>query len=570
MTTMISPHGGDLKNLLLPAGEAERFKQSSRDLPSWDLTPRQLCDIELLLNGGFSPLDGFLGRADYESVVESMRLANGLLWPIPVALDVTEVFAGGLSAGSEIALRDHEGVLIAVMRISDIWKPDRSREARLVYGTEDPSHPGVRPVLHENNPVYLGGALKGIEPPVHHDFRKLRESPAEMRSRFIKLGWHRVVGFHTHSPIHRAHFELTFRAAKAVEANLLIHPIVGINPSIEAEHFARVRSYIRVFKRYPEATTALSLIPLSSRMAGPREALWHALIRKNYGCTHIIIGKHHGSPGPDPKGKDFYAPYGAQDLFRKIESETGIEMIPFREMVYIENRGEYVPEDQVRQGESAWAISGTELRRRLQEGIEIPPWFSFPEVVEELQKTHPPRHRQGFTVFFTGLSGAGKSTLANALRVKLMEMGGRSVTLLDGDIVRKNLSSELGFSREHRDLNILRIGFVASEITKNGGIAICAPIAPYAATRQKVREMIAPVGGMVEIYVSTPIDVCEARDRKGLYAKARAGIIKQFTGISDPYEAPDRPELTIDTRDCSPEGAVQEIILKLENLGYIK
>ena len=370
--------------------------------------------------------------------------------------------------------------------------------------------------------------------------------------------------------MHRAHQELTFRAAKEMEANLLIHPVVGMTKPGDVDHFTRVRCYEQVLHHYPDQTTMLSLLPLAMRMAGPREALWHALIRKNYGCTHFIVGRDHAGPGVDSNGKPFYGPYDAQELMQSYADELDITMVPFKNMVYVEDRAEYQPQDEVAEGTEILQISGTELRRRLREGLEIPEWFSFPEVIAELRKTHPPRYRQGFTVFFTGLSGSGKSTIANALMVKLLELGGRQITLLDGDIVRKNLSSELGFSKEHRDLNILRIGYVASEITKNGGIALCAPIAPYSATRRLVRDLIEPVGGFLEVHVATPLEVCESRDRKGLYAKARAGLIKGFTGIDDPYENPDDPEMRIDTTNLTPDLAAHRIVIKLESMGFIR
>jgi len=564
------PHGGELKVLYLDEAEAEAEKKRALDYPSWDLTPRQLCDIELLLNGAFSPLEGFLGRADYDRVLTDMRLASGTLWPIPITLDVSEDFAAGLKEGDHIALRDLEGVLLATMEVSDIWTPDKEAEAKAAFGTTDQTHPAVHYLFHQAHPVYVGGRLKGVEHPNHYDFRHLRDDPQDVRDRFRKLGWRRVVAFQTRNPMHRAHQELTFRAAREVEANLLIHPVVGLTKPGDIDHFTRVRCYEHLLKQYPEQTTMLSLLPLAMRMAGPREVLWHAIIRKNYGCTHFIVGRDHAGPGNDSHGKPFYGPYEAQEMMKQFEDELGISMVPFRMMVYVEDRAEYLPVDEVGPDEKTLNISGTELRRRLREGLEIPSWFSYDEVIAELRRTHPPRHKQGFTVFFTGLSGSGKSTIANALMVKLMELGGRPVTLLDGDIVRKNLSSELGFSKEHRDLNILRIGFVASEITKNGGIAICAPIAPYAATRRKVRDMIEPVGGFIEVHVATPLEVCEQRDRKGLYAKARAGIIKEFTGISDPYEAPENPEVVIDTREISPDLAAHRILIKLESMGFIR
>ncbi|MCP5425901.1 MAG: bifunctional sulfate adenylyltransferase/adenylylsulfate kinase [Gammaproteobacteria bacterium] len=570
MTNLIQPHGGVLTHLLLSPEDTEVEKQRAHEYHSWNLTHRQICDLELLLNGAFSPLTGFLGREDYLSVLTDMRLANGTLWPMPIMLDVTAAVADTLSAGSRLALYDPEGVLLAVLEVTDVWQPDKEQEALAVFGTTDSDHPGVDYLLRKTHSWYVGGRVHGLEPPTHYDFKHLRDSPRELRDKFNKLGWRRVVAFQTRNPMHRAHQELTFRAAQLAEANLLIHPVVGMTKPGDIDHYSRVRCYEHLLKRFPEQTTALSLLHLAMRMAGPREALWHAIIRKNHGCSHFIVGRDHAGPGKNSQGQDFYGPYAAQELVNRYQAELGIQMVPFQEMVYVQERAEYVPVDEVQPQESVLAISGTEFRRRLQEGLDIPDWFSYPEVVTELRRTHPPRHRQGFTVFFTGLSGAGKSTIANALVTKLMELGGRSVTLLDGDIVRKHLSSELGFSKEHRNINILRIGFVASEITKNGGIAICAPIAPYASTRREVREMIEPVGGFMEVYVATALEVCEARDRKGLYAKARAGIIQGFTGINDPYEAPAKPEVLIDTAECTPDQAAHRIILKLESLGYIK
>ncbi len=564
------PHGGELKNLYLPAEEAEAEKQAAREFASWDLTERQLCDIELLLNGAFSPLEGFLDREDYDAVVADMRLSSGVLWPIPITLDVSQEFADSIKSGDRVALRDLEGVVIATLDVGDIWTPDKKAEALGVYGTSDEAHPAVHYLNNIANPVYVGGKLRGVEAPIHYDFKHLRNTPAELREQFRKLGWRKVMAFQTRNPMHRAHQELTLRAAFDVEANLLIHPVVGMTKPGDVDHFTRVRCYEHLLGRYPEQTTMLSLLPLAMRMGGPREALWHAIIRKNYGCTHLIVGRDHAGPGKDSKGNDFYGPYDAQELLKEHEEELDISMVPFRMMVYAENRAQYIPIDEAEDSDQVLNISGTELRRRLAEGLEIPDWFSFPDVVGELRRTHPPRHKQGFTVFFTGLSGSGKSTIANALMVKLMETGGRAISLLDGDVVRKNLSSELGFSKEHRDLNIRRIGYVASEITKNGGIAICAPIAPYTSTRRIVRDMISPLGGFIEIHVATPIDVCEGRDRKGLYAKARAGIIKEFTGISDPYEVPENPEMVIDTADISPDLAAHRIMLKLEALGYMR
>ncbi|MDH3474462.1 MAG: bifunctional sulfate adenylyltransferase/adenylylsulfate kinase [Rhodospirillales bacterium] len=564
------PHGGVLKELYLGESAADEEKIKARDFKSWDLTERQLCDVELILNGAFSPLEGFLGRQEYESVLNEMRLPSGLIWPIPITLDVDPKFAEQISEGETIALRDREGVLISTLEIQDIWTPDKTLEAAAVFGTEDKAHPGVDVLLNHTSQVYVGGKLRGVEPPIHYDFKLLRDSPSELRGRFRKLGWRKVVAFQTRNPMHRAHQELTFRAARENEANLLIHPVVGMTKPGDVDHYTRVRCYEHILQRYPEQTTTLSILNLAMRMAGPKETLWHGIIRKNFGCTHIIVGRDHAGPGKGPDDKPFYPPYEAQELFSKHEKELDITMVPFQQLVYVEDKAQYLPVNETTPDMKIRTMTGTEFRRRLQEGLEIPEWYSYPEIIEELRKIYPPRHEQGFTVFFTGLSSSGKSTIANALLVTLLESGGRNVTLLDGDVIRKNLSSELGFSREHRDLNILRIGFVAAEISKNGGVAICAPIAPYRATRRKVREMVEASGGFIEVFVSTPLEVCERRDRKGLYAKARAGKIKGFTGIDDPYEEPEHAEIVIDTQTLSPQLAAQRILIRLESMGFIR
>ncbi len=566
---LISPYNGELVHVMAPPDRAAELQAQSKHWPSWDLSPRQLCDLELLMCGAFSPLAGFMSRADYDTVCQNMRLKKGTLWPIPITLDVPETFAKSLKEGASIALRDAEGVMLAALHVEEIWQADKNMEAEAVFGTKDSAHPGVAYLFRRAHPWYIGGRIEGIEPHAHYDFRSLRLTPAEVRGEFARLGWRRVVAFQTRNPMHRAHQELTLRAAKAVEANLLIHPVVGMSKPGDVEYYVRVRCYQELLKRYPKDTVRLSLLPLAMRMAGPREALWHAIIRRNYGCTHFIVGRDHAGPGKDGRGQPFYGPYAAQELLRTHEKELGVTSIPFRTLVYLEDRNTYVADDEVPAGARVLSLSGTELRARLAEGRELPAWFTFPEVARELQKSYLPRHLQGFTVFFTGLSGSGKSTIANVLRVKFLEMGGRPVTLLDGDVVRKHLSSELGFSKEHRDINIRRIGFVASEITKNGGIAICAPIAPYDSIRKEVRSMIQPLGGFILVHLATPLETCEARDRKGLYAKARAGLIPQFTGISDPYEPPADASVVIDTGQLTPEEAAQEVFLHLEREGYI-
>ena len=566
---LIPPHGGELVNLYVTPERNAEIRSQSRDWPSWDLTPRQLCDAELLMSGGFSPLRGFMSRADYESVCEKMRLSDGTIWPMPIVLDVTEEFAKKLAPGKIVALRDAEGVMLAALHVEDVWQPDKMAEAKSVFASTSNHHPGVSYLSKQSHPWYMGGRLEGVQAPPHYDFRNLRLTPAEVRAEFLRMGWRRVVAFQTRNPMHRAHQELTLRAAREVEANLLIHPSVGMTKPGDVEYYVRVRCYQALLDRYPKDSARLALLPLAMRMGGPREALWHALIRKNHGCTHFIVGRDHAGPGNDSDGKPFYGPYEAQELLTKFQSEIGIQMVPFQMMVYLEDEDRYIPQNEVKPGARVLDISGTELRRRLNEGRDLPGWFTFPDVAAELRRSYPPRDQQGFTVFFSGLSGSGKSTIANVLRTKFLEMGGRPVTLLDGDLVRKNLSSELGFSREHRDLNIRRIGYVASEITKNGGIAICAPIAPYDALRKEIRSSIQSGGGFILVYLETPLDVCEGRDRKGLYAKARAGLVQQFTGISDPYEEPTDADVVINTSEVSPEEAAQQIFLHLEIEGYI-
>lgn len=567
--TTIAPNTTPIAELYVSQDSAAKLKRQAAELVSWDLTARQLCDIELLLNGGFQPLVGFLGEADYDGVIERMRLSDGRLWPMPITLDVSEKFAAEVEPGQDIALRDPEGVILAILSVTDKWMPNKTREAERVFGANDRAHPAVAYLHDVAGPVYLGGPVTGIQPPTHYDFRARRDTPNELRAYFRKLGWRQVVAFQTRNPLHRAHQELTFRAAKEAQANLLIHPVVGMTKPGDIDHFTRVRCYEAVLGQYPAATTHLSLLNLAMRMAGPREAVWHGLIRRNHGVTHFIVGRDHAGPGKNSTGQDFYGPYDAQEMFAEHQDEIGVKMVDFKQMVYVQEKAQYEPRDEVEEGMTILDISGTELRRRLREGLEIPEWFSFPEVVTELRRTSPQRSQQGFTVFFTGLSGSGKSTIANALMIKLMEMGGRRVTLLDGDVVRKHLSSELGFSKEHRDINIRRIGYVASEIVKNGGVAVCAPIAPYARTRADVRAMTEQYGTFIEVHVATPLEECEKRDRKGFYKLAREGKIKEFTGISDPYEVPENPELRVDTANVTPDDCAQEVILKIESMGLL-
>ena len=555
---------------LYVTGESlDYYRNKAPSLKSYNLNLRQTCDLDLILDGSFYPLKGFLTQKEYLSVCENIHLPSGELWPIPINLDVSEEFAETLTLGEEISLKDQEGVNLAILVVEDIWCPEKLFEADKVFGSTNNEHPGVNYLLNKSNKIYLGGKLIGINKPTFYDFKHLRNSPNELRKIFNKLGWSSVVAFQTRNPLHRAHFELTLRASSESEANLLIHPVVGMTKPGDIDHFTRVRCYEAILKYYSKSTTCLSLLNLAMRMAGPKEAILHGLIRANYGCTHFIVGRDHAGPGLKANKVPFYKEYEAQELFTKYQDKINIQLLKFQNFVFLEDSAEYVPINEVPKNSSVVQISGTELRRRLNKDLKIPEWFSFPEVIAELKKTKPPLHKQGFAVFFTGLSGSGKSTIANALINMLLEIGDRSVTLLDGDIVRKRLSSELGFSKNHRDINIRRIGFVAMEIVKNGGIAICAPIAPYQKTRDDVREEIEAFGSFIEVYLSTPLETCEKRDRKGLYKLAREGKIKEFTGISDPYEIPDNPELILNSENKKVEECASLIMLKLKRMGLV-
>ena len=561
-----------LQPLLVGEAEAESLKSESLDMPSVTLSQRQLCDLELLMNGGFTPLDGFMDRETYAHVLESMRLPSGALWPVPVVLDVGRALAETLGPGARVALRDQEGLALAVLDVSAMWEPDKRAEAQQVYGTTSSRHPGVRHLHERIGEIYVGGRVCGIRLPTHYDYQELRHSPRELGRFFDRLGWRRIVAFHTSRPMHKRERELTLDAAREVRGHLLLHPVAGVTMHHDLAHFARIKCYQEILRHYPQQLAALSLLPLATRGAGPREALWHAMIRRNYGCTDFIVEHDHATPAlPSAAGSgELYPRSAAQELACEHERELGISIFPAGRLGYSPKARRYVPVGGAGAPEEETVPFGDgDLAARISREEEVPEWFTYPEVIERLRTVYPAPREQGITLFFTGLSGSGKSTLAKIMYGKFVEEGRRSVTLLDGDIVRRHLSSELGFSKAHRDINVRRIGFVASEITKNRGVAICAPIAPYAGTRRDVREMVEAHGAMIEIYVCTPLEVCEARDRKGLYAKARKGIIPEFTGISDPYEAPEHPEITIDTTDLTPMQAAQEIFLYLFAKGYL-
>lgn len=568
-TSLVEPHGGSLVSLLADQKRSVLLKDISLNLPDITLNDRQLCDFEMLATGAFSPLDGFMTRSDYESVLDRMRLQSGVLWPLPVCLGLPDIRVRPLEVGQSATLRDPEGFLLGVMHIEDIWPVDHQKEASRIYGTTDRAHQGVNYLFNNKGEHYVGGKLEVLSLPLHFDFKQLRMSPQEVRSIYNKLGWQRVVGFQTRHPIQRPQFEMTVRAMRLAKANLLLLPIAGMTKPGDFDHYTRVRCYHAVTRHYPPDSFVLNLLPLSMRLAGPRDALLHMIIAKNYGCTHFIVGSDHASPEPDAGGNPFYKSDEARKLAEEYSQEIDVTVVPFEELVYLPFEDEYRPADQVPAGTQTISFSSSDIRDRLKAGRRIPEWATFPEVVAELRKAYPSPRQQGFTIFLTGLSGAGKSTIAKVLYARFLEIGDRPVTLLDGDIVRQHLSSLLKFSKEHRDINVRRIGFVASEITKNRGIAICAPIAPYNETRQEIRKTIENYGGFFELHISTPIEVCEKRDRKGMYAKARAGLIKDFTGVDDPYEIPKSPELRIDTTDLTPDEAAQEILLLLGQKGYI-
>ena len=563
---MIEPHGKTLVSFHLSADELSEYSELSNKTASLTLSLKQQCDLEMIANGAFSPLSTFNNQKDYEEILLNNKLSNGLVWPIPIVLDVPDQFLKSLDKNEYISLRNAEGFLLAILKVNEFWAPDKKEEANSVFKSNDPNHPGVDYLFNHTNNNYISGELVPIQSNKYFDFTHLRKSPQEVRDFFRLNNWKDVIAFQTRNPMHRAHYELTKLAMDEHNSKLLIHPVIGMSKPGDIDHFTRVKCYQHIIKYYPENSVELSLINLAMRMAGPKEALWHAIIRKNYGCNRIIIGRDHAGPGVNAEGKPYYQPYDAQELIAQYQEELEIKMVPFKEMVFAKNKKTFLPLDKIEQDDPIEKLSGTQFKEFLQQRTEIPNWYSFPEVIHELRKRFPKLHNQGLTVFFTGLSGAGKSTLANAIMYKLMETEDRPITLLDGDIVRQHLSSELGFSKEDRDIHVKRIGYVASEITKHGGVAICAPIAPYSNTRKVVRNMIDEVGSFVEIHVATPLSVCEERDTKGLYKQARAGKILDFTGVSDPYEEPENPEITVDTSDITVEESSALILDKLRSL----
>ncbi|MDQ4078499.1 MAG: bifunctional sulfate adenylyltransferase/adenylylsulfate kinase [Chloroflexota bacterium] len=566
-TKLIPPHGGKLVNLLVSPDAIPDLKAYASTLPSLQLSERAVCDLELLAVGAFSPLDRFMGKADHQRVVDEMRLSSGHLFPVPVTLPVD--LSADVQLDQDIALRNAKNELLAVMTIEEIYEWDRAEVAEKVFRTADLRHPLVAE-LHRWGKVNISGRLQVLQLPKHFDFQTLRLTPAQTRAQLATFGYDNVVAFQTRNPLHRVHEELTKRAAQRVNGVLLLHPVVGMTKPGDVDHFTRVRTYKALASRYYDADRILlSLLPLAMRIAGPREALWHAIIRRNYGANHLIVGRDHASPGVDSTGQPFYGPYEAQALVQQHSEELGVEAVPFHELVYLPEEGRYEELSKVPTHVATASISGTQVREEyLSNGKPLPEWFTRPEVAEILSESYPPRHRQGLCIWFTGLSGAGKSTTAEVLTVLLLEYG-RQVTVLDGDVVRTHLSQGLGFSKADRDINIRRIGYVASEIVRHGGTVICAAVSPYRATRNDVRNLVGP-DSFVEVFVDTPLDVCEERDVKGLYAKARRGEITDFTGIDDPYERPENPEVILNTIDHTPQENAYLVVDYLLKCGFIR
>lgn len=565
MSILIPPYGGSLIDLMEPSASAGELARHASTLPSITLSERGSCDLELLATGAFSPLDRFMGKADFERVVDEMRLMSGVIFPIPVTLTVQSA----PKLGGDVALRGADNALLAVMNVEEVFEWDVDMVAAKVFGTTDRRHPLVAEMEGWGR-FNISGRLRVLKLPARHDFAELRRTPSQVRALLEGRGRPNVVAFQTRNPMHRAHEELVRRAAEAVDGALMIHPVVGMTKPGDVDHYTRVRTYLALTEHYFEAERVLlSLLPLAMRMAGPREALWHAIIRRNFGANHFIVGRDHASPGNDSAGRPFYGPYDAQELMATHAAELGMTMVPFRELVFDEDHDRYEEASKLPPGAKVRSISGTQVRDEyLAKGRSLPEWFTRPEVAAILGETYLPRHRQGFCVWFTGLSGSGKSTTANIL-LSLLLGHGRQVTLLDGDVVRTHLSKGLGFSKEDRDTNILRIGFVAAEIVRHGGAVICAAISPYTAARNEVRSMVGP-DAFFEVFVDTPLEICASRDEKGMYAKAMRGEIRGFTGIDDPYERPAAPELTLDTVDATAEENTRAIVALLRRNGYVR
>ncbi|KAI0700917.1 ATP-sulfurylase [Cytidiella melzeri] len=572
-----APHGGILKDLIARDENIRAsLKAEANTLADVVLTERQLCDLELIMNGGFSPLESFMNKADYDSVVETLRLADGALFAMPITLDVSKevIEDKKIAPGARIALRDpRDDQALAIITVEDIYQPDKVKEAVNVFGADDPAHPAVAYLRNKVQDYYVGGKLQAIQPPTHFDYVALRYTPAELRAHFAKVAWRKVVAFQTRNPMHRAHRELTVLAARQRQANVLIHPVVGLTKPGDVDHYTRVRVYEAIMAKYPNGMGHLALLPLAMRMAGPREAVWHAIIRKNYGATHFIVGRDHAGPGKNSQGKDFYGPYDAQDLVTKYRDEIQIEMVPFQQMTYVPSRDEYQPVDEVPKGVQTLDISGTELRRRLKTGAPIPDWFSYDAVVKTLRESYPPRTKQGFVLFLTGLHNSGKDTIAKALQVTLNQQGGRSVSLLVGDSIRPELDAPFSKTAAEKSKDLQRLAYVSAELARAGAAVIAAPVAPKASSRDAIKNTVlqtaGPGGNFFTIHVATPLEHCEATDRQGVYSAARQGQLSGVAGIDEAYETPERADLVVDMTQQSITEIVTSIVLLLETSALV-
>jgi len=507
------------------------------DWPAWTLDDTQLGDLELIISGAFAPLTGFMGAADLAAVAAHGTLADGTPWPVPVRLSVPAQ-AVPLDA-DHLVLQDQEGSPLAVLAISE-WIPD-------------------------GETTTLAGPVTALRAPEHGPFRGLRRYPADVRAELLDGAAAAapagrvpgaVLAYVTRRPLHRRHIGQLRHHADLLNARLLLLPLVTGPAEVVTRPEALVRTVLAA-SRYLPASTLVVPVPLARRDAGPDADLRaSAIVAAAYGATHLLAA--------DDSGLHDGGRNGTLSL-----PDAPISVIREAEWAYDPIREVWRPLALIEPGAERGELTDDEVGALLDSGDPIPAWFTQEEIAAELRRARPPRRERGLVVFFTGLSGSGKSTIARGLAEALAERGDRTVSLLDGDHVRQLLSAGLTFSRSDRDRNIARIGYVAAEVARHGGIAICAPIAPYAAARAAAREMVTQTGDFMLVYVATPVEVCAARDRKGLYAKARAGLIDAFTGVSDPYEEPRDADLVLDTSAMKTADAVNAVLRLLITGGWL-
>lgn len=530
-------------------GTSDRLAALEREAASLDsvaLSPIQLAELALILNGAFQPLQGYMAEADYDSVLRALRLANGRCFPLPVALDLDMTTARTMETGKRIALRDGEGVAFAVLTVENVWRKDTARESQILGVDDDTDRRGS---------YYVGGKVEGIRLPAHPFFAQLRPTPAALQQRIQERGFNRVLGVESAGAIHRHEHEIVTAAAAELDAAILLNPAIGTPDPDNQAQVVMIKCLLAVLPYFPPRTTLLALLDYPARKAGLREFLMQAILRKRCGATHFIMR--------DITQRMIDSDARLQSCLGEIEMEA--VAWPERSLSSTGRGIAGAP----RAERTDKQFDPVQLVENLRRGEDLPEGYTFPQVATVLEAHYRPLKRSGFTLFFTGLSGSGKSTIAKIVQARVAERDPRPVTLLDGDIVRRKFSKGLGFSKQDRDTNVRRIGAAAADITKGGGIAICCPIAPYAETRKAVRGMIEPHGAMIEIHVATPIDVCERRDPKGLYKKAREGRIQNFTGVDDPYEQPVSPDVRIDASEGSPDCAANLVIAYMEENNLI-